>query len=117
KIMPAGQLITAADHRLVLAVDLFEGIDLGQIIGVGDDAAALRVGAGGKRGAVDLGGAAINGGMVLEHYAVLGELIQRWRVFFGDEIGPHSVPHDENDVFCFARREQKRWLKREKKPE
>jgi hypothetical protein len=26
------------------------------------------------------------------------EFIERWRIFFSDEIGAHAIPNDENDV-------------------
>jgi hypothetical protein len=55
--------------------------------------------------------------MILKHHALLGELKQRGSVLFTDEIGPHAVPHHEDDVFRFAGPEQQCRMKRDKKPE
>jgi len=34
--------------------------------------------------------------------ALLGEAVQGRRVLLGDEVGPHSVPDDDDDVLGFA---------------
>src|SRR5256885_13158055 len=78
-------------------------VDFGAILFVGDDAAAPWVGACCKGSAVDLSRAGINRMMVPEEDSVLDEPMEGGGMLFGDEIRPHAVPNNDDDMLGFAR--------------
>src|SRR5438552_726328 len=69
---------------------------------VGHYAAVGRISSRGDGGPIDLGGTQKNRMVVPEADALLGKVVQSRRVPLGDEVGPHSVPDDEDDLLSFA---------------
>ena len=55
---------------------------------------------------IDFGGTQKNRMMVPEKDAFLGKLVQCRCVLLGDEVGPHAVPNDDDDVLGFASSER-----------
>ena len=102
EIMTVADFVAFTDDIVTLSVNRLLLVYARSVFLIGDDAAVLRIRAGGDGRAVDFRAAGINRVMILEHHSVLRELIQRGRMFLADEIRPHAVPHNDDDMFRLA---------------
>src|SRR3954467_8706200 len=78
------------------SVDRFEWINRGAVFVICHDAAVNGPGAGGDCGAIDFGGAEVNGMVIRKPDTPLPKGPEIGRVLFGDEIRTHGIPNDHH---------------------
>lgn len=96
---------------------MLQRIDLGAKFLVRNDAVWPGVIAGREDGAVDVCRSGKRGVVVAKKDAAVRESGQRQRTLGCDEIGPHAVPHDHDDMLGVRRGEQVTGGKKEQREE
>ena len=72
-------------------------VNVGAIFVVANDAVVSRIGSGRNRRGVHFRRTGVNGMMMRERNSGFAQIVKGRAVLFGDEIGPHAVPDDDND--------------------
>ena len=98
EVEAAGEFVAEANGGGAFGADRFEEFDGGAVFHVAHDAVVLGVGAGGEGGAVDFGGGGVDGVVVGEEGAALGESVEGGGVGGVDGVGPEAVEDDDDDV-------------------
>ena len=102
QVTPIGQPIACPHGFERFRADGFQHVDSRAVLLVRHDAALRGISAGGQRCAVDFRRAQVNRVMISKENALLSEFVKCGCVLFSDEIRPHSVPDDHDDVLGLA---------------
>jgi hypothetical protein len=97
-VFPTGEFISLFDYWLQLDVNRVVRIDVGAIDMVCDDPVFAGINASNKRRSVYHGCAGIHGMVIAKSDSLTRELPKRRGILFANEIRPHPVPDDHNDV-------------------
>ncbi len=100
--LAAGQEIDSSNYIHAFGATRAKPADFRTIIGIGHHTAVFRMHSGRQGCAVDLCGADISGVMIAKKDAVLREAVKHGTVLGCDEIRPHSVPDDQDNMLSRA---------------
>ncbi len=98
EILSATGLVPFPDDVRLAGIERSLRIDPRTIFAVREQTVAVRIDARRDRGAVDVGRRRIDRVMAAEGHAFAREFPKRGSIALGDEIGPHPVPDNDDDV-------------------